>query len=176
MVRAPPITNQQYSTSRLIRCYCYAITIMSFGKSNDIPLQESYDLINYQGRKFRRSSTTSAIANRKGQLVQYTTLIIIYDIIGSDDILQTTSIMPRNSPGQLGGSTRPSTNQLSPSVGTLTRSIILPPPQPSPQKTSKGRPFSAKRTIMTRPRSIPTLQPLDEYRLQFALQVGLIRW
>ena len=58
----------------------------------------------------------------------------------------------------------------SPRVASLTRSVVLPPPQP-PSKTAKGRPFSAKRSLRNK-QSVPTVQPsTDEYRLQFALQV-----
>ena len=56
----------------------------------------------------------------------------------------------------------------SPNTSFLSRSILLPPPK-QPTLTEKGRPYSATRRV--RPRSIASLNPTDEYRLQFALKV-----
>ncbi len=78
-------------------------------------------------------------------------------------MMSSTSQLSHNSPTHR--------HNMSPRA-SLTRSFILPPPQ-QPAMTAKGRPFSAKRTIRTRPKSISTLpQPTDEYRLQFALHVS----
>lgn len=95
---------------------------------------ENWEIVKHQGRRFRKSSTSSALFGVTENISR-----------------------PQPSP--------PSHH--SPNTSFLSRSILLPPPK-QPTLTEKGRPYSATRRV--RPRSIASLNPADEYRLQFALK------